>query len=299
MTGITHIACSDESNWNAGRFRSIALVTAQTTHFNALVDDLVALLANSTIKEFKWKKLSTARERFAALKLLDFTLNHSCKGCLRVDVMVWDIEDTRHAIQGRDDSENLQRMYYHLFKDVLRKRWPDNSIWMLYPDEHTSLDWECVKDFLGYANSTTEINIEPLLQEAFSLRLKREFSIYGIKEASAGDPPLVQLADLFAGMAAYSREAFERYRDWQTTHAPQQGLFVVEAGKFTNSEMERFYVLQHFDSSCKSKRMGVSLKSHNGLRTLDPKNPINFWWYEPQHEMDKAPTRQLCRTKSE
>jgi hypothetical protein len=55
--------------------------------------------------------------------------------------------------------------------------------------------------------------------------------------------------------------------------------------------MERFQVLYEFDGGCKNRKMGVSLKTFGGLKTLDPRRPINFWWYEPQHEMDKAPTR--------
>jgi hypothetical protein len=37
--------------------------------------------------------------------------------------------------------------------------------------------------------------------------------------------------------------------------------------------------------------LGVSLKTHGGLRTLQPANRINFWWYEPQSPEDKAPTK--------
>jgi len=36
--------------------------------------------------------------------------------------------------------------------------------------------------------------------------------------------------------------------------------------------------------------MGVSLRKYKGLRTMKPSNPINFWWYEPQSDLDKAPT---------
>ena len=66
MQGVTHIACSDESNWSFGRYRSIALVTAQAEHFEAFTNELLALLKDSGINEFKWERLKTARDRFAA-----------------------------------------------------------------------------------------------------------------------------------------------------------------------------------------------------------------------------------------
>jgi len=50
--------------------------------------------------------------------------------------------------------------------------------------------------------------------------------------------------------------------------------------------------LAEFNAACKSKKLGVSLKTHRGLRTLNPESPINFWWYEPQHDADRAPTKR-------
>lgn len=289
---ITHIACSDESKWNIGRYRAIALVTTPAEYFQEFDERIRVLLRESSVKEFRWKKLKTARERFAAVKLLDLVLDNSCRGCLRVDVMVWDIEDSRHNIPKRDDTENLQRMYHHLFKNVLRERWPDNSIWILFPDEHSGLDWKSAKDFLGYVNSTTEVVRDIFTGGPFRLRLKQEFHIYDIREATSGEPCIIQLADLFAGLASFSREAYGKYSEWLKAYGPQQSLFTGGSlPPLSNAEIERFRVLHHLDSGCKSKKMGVSLKSYSGLRTLEPKNPLNFWWYEPQSEMDKAPTR--------
>jgi len=73
----------------------------------------------------------------------------------------------------------------------------------------------------------------------------------------------------------------------------QRSLF-DEANASSNpsrSSQERFTVLKQFDEACKRRRLGVSLKSYNGLRTPDPRNPINFWMYEVQHPEDKAPQK--------
>ncbi len=61
--------------------------------------------------------------------------------------------------------------------------------------------------------------------------------------------------------------------------------------KLSKSDQERCCVLYEFNNKCKNKKLGVSLKINRGLKTFDAKNPINFWWYEPQHEADKAPRK--------
>ncbi len=59
-----------------------------------------------------------------------------------------------------------------------------------------------------------------------------------------------------------------------------------------NSDVHRCELLEELNNRCKAAKLGVSLKTHMGLRTLKPDNPINFWWYEAQHELDMAPTKQ-------
>lgn len=120
---VTHVGFSDESNWNTGRFRSLGLVTAPLEYLDGLARELRHLLEESDMAEFKWKKLDGAKERFTAQKMCKFTVDKACAMQLRVDVLVWDIQDSRHSVHGRDDIANLQRMYYHLFRNVLRARW--------------------------------------------------------------------------------------------------------------------------------------------------------------------------------
>lgn len=57
----THIAYSDESNWNRGRYRSIGLVTAPDSEARRLSDAMVDLLDECGVSsEFKWNKVSDA-----------------------------------------------------------------------------------------------------------------------------------------------------------------------------------------------------------------------------------------------
>ncbi|GIV83932.1 MAG: hypothetical protein KatS3mg052_0939 [Candidatus Roseilinea sp.] len=293
-SNITQVGFADESYWNTGRFRSLGMVTLPLDCLQVMESEVRQLLDESQVKEFKWKKLDGAKERFAAEKLCRFAVDKACPGQFRVDVLVWDTEDSRHKIPNRDDIANLERMYYHLFRNVLRARWPNNAIWRLHPDEHTALNWETVRDCLE--NKSTGIDVDRSLFTGgqFRIRLRQEFGIQEIQAVSSGAHPLLQLADLFAGLAVFSRDKFDDYQKWLQATSPQARLF--DEGDASDdpsrSSRERFQVLKEFDHLCKQRKLGVSLETKRGLWTPDPKNPINFWLYEPQHPEDKAPQKE-------
>lgn len=244
------------------------------------------------MEEFKWKDLKDARKRSVAQEMCNFAIKKACALQLRIDVLIWDIQDSRHNVPGRDDIENLQRMYYHLFQNVLRLRWPDNAVWRLYPDEHTAMDWKRVGDFLEKKSTCIEVERSLFTEGYFCIRLKKEFNIEEIVSVRSLDHPLLQLADLFAGMAVFSRKKFQEYQAWLKANHPQ--LCLLGDTPHVNPsrrDEERFQVLKAFYEACKTRKLGVSLKSRCGLWTPNPANPLNFWVYNPQHPDDKAPAR--------
>lgn len=290
---VTHVGFSDESNWNKGPFRSIGLVTTTVAALDDLNRKLTQILAESGVREFKWQKLRQARESFVAEKMCDLAVEAALRQQVRVDVLVWDIQDSRHNIVGRDDIENLQRMYYHLFRNVLRARWPNNAVWRLHPDEHTAMDWQTVQDCLQNAAERLERERSLFTGGKFQLRLRREFGIEEIRSVISSDQPLLQLADLFAGMAVFSREHFGEYKKWLAQNDSRPSLFQGddEMTSVSGSSKHRFQVLQHFNDACKRYKLGVSLNRKRGLWTPNPENPLNFWMYKPQHPEDKAPRK--------
>jgi hypothetical protein len=292
---VTHVGFGDESHWNVGRFRSLGLATTMVASLDTLNAELWRLLGESGVREFRWKKLGGAKKRFAAEKLCRCAVDKACSAHLRVDVLVWDIEDSRHRVARRDEIANLERMYYHLFRNVLRTRWPYDAVWRLHPDEHTSIDWETVQNCLENVGTRVEIENSLFSGGEFRLKLRREFGVEEICPVSSGEHPLLQVADLFAGMAIFSREKYAEYEQWCTSISPQLNL-PYEANTTSTASgcsRERFKILIDFDRLCKQRRLGVSLNTSRGLRTHKPENPINFWWYEPQHPLDKAPQRSL------
>jgi hypothetical protein len=293
-TAATHVGFSDESHWNHGRFRSLGLVTVPVRALAGLEQQLGTLLNGSNVTEFKWKELDGARKRFAAQKMCEFAVKAACEHNLRVDVLIWDVQDSRHNIAGRDDIANLQRMYYHLFRNVLRARWPDNAVWRLHPDEHTAMDWNTVQDCLENVAVRPEVERSLFTQGQFRIRLRREFGLEEIRPVSSQQHRLLQLADLFAGMAVFSRNQFDAYQAWLAANSKQARLFEEpeESAEPSRSSRERFLVLRYFDECCKQRKLRVSLKTKRGLWTPRPEKPLNFWMYEPQHLEDKAPTKK-------
>jgi hypothetical protein len=289
MTIVSHVAYSDESYHNRGRYRSIAVVTSEAERSQLFSQALRELLDDSEVSEFKFQKLRQARYRFAAQKIVDFVIERALCDTLRVDVLIWDTEDSRHRMQGRDDVANLQRMYYHLLNNVL-KRWPGDNSWGLYPDRNSALNWETVSDFLDVAGVAPASTLqEPAL---FHIRLRHEFHIEEVEELDSKENPLCQVADFLAGMSVFSRHRFNAYCCWKERQHGQLRLFPDDPPVcLSNSDGERCRVLDYMNTSCKDHGLGVSLKTRQGLWTPDPNNPINFWFYEPQHPEDKAPAR--------
>ncbi len=291
---VSHVAYADESRHNIGRYRSVALLTLKECHDARMTAELRARLVESGVTEFKWKDLGSAKARLAAIKLVDYVLDQVLRGELRVDVLIWDIEDTRHKIHGRDDEKNLSHLYYRIFENVLRIRWPDNAVWRLYPDEHSGIDWGRIRTFLGLVGSRVEGKASLLDSDDFYLKRIQEFSISEIISSDSKACPLIQVADLLAGLAVYSRTSYPTYTVWLDRQMKQDPLPMLTTRAETtlsNTDEERCKVLSGFDEKCKRHKLRVSLKTHQGLQTMDPSKPINFWLYIPRHEFDKAPTK--------
>lgn len=282
----SHIAFSDES-YTADRYRSVATLTLARDTAERLTPVVSNILTESSVKEFKWEKLRQARERFAALKLIDLTIQEALRGNVRVDVLIWDTEDSRHTVKGRDDIANLQRMYYHLFRNVLT-RWPSGSTWMLHPDQNSAMDWQSVGDYLDIASWS--VITQPDMAHSFRLRIRQDFQILEIAETVSETTPLGQVSDLFAGLGVFSHKNFSQYSQWFQQKSGQLSLFSPCETVLSNSDCERSAVLKYLDDLCKCHKLGVSLKTNHGLRTYNPTNPINSWLYEPQSPEDKAPT---------
>jgi hypothetical protein len=249
--------------------------------------EVAGLLGESSVTELKWQKLKSARDRMAAQKVLRAFCVRAERGEVRADTLIWDFNDSRHAIRGRDDHENLGRIYYHLCMAVMRDRWPGGSAWGVYPDEFAQMAWDELAQILRHQGFKVGLR-SGRIQDAFA----NGFHVQEIKPLVSADEPLVQIADLFAGMAVYSRASYEKLEAWERENG-QMGLFddgdpVILKGR----DRERCLIISEFKKHADARKWGVSLSSTRGLESRDPtRGPTNFWFYVPQHELDKAPVK--------
>lgn len=290
----THVGFADESGIGGrSRYGAVALITLEKEVWAKLHEELIRLLGAENISEFKWKKLDDHRYRQAATTLVDFVIKHAVQRRLRIDVLVWDRDDSRNAVMGRDPVANLGRMYYRVAADVFEKRWPDNSIWALYPDRQSALDWDEIGEILEKTGRGTQPP-PPFDRDPDIRDLGKTFDIHTVQESVSATSPFIQLADLFAGLAIFSRAEYATFRTWKRLDRGQPTLTEVvteTTPQFSRSQNARCPVLQHLKTRCADEKLGVSLESREYLWTPLPSNPINFWPYTPQHPDDKAPTK--------
>lgn len=83
----SQIIFADETQYNVGRYRGVAAVSFAFEHADAFSTELCQLLHDSGMREFKWAALRTARQRFAASKLLTWTFHTMQREFMRVDVL--------------------------------------------------------------------------------------------------------------------------------------------------------------------------------------------------------------------
>ncbi len=285
---MRYAAFSDESSHNQGRFRAIASVSLPVEQVPSLSELIRRILTRSQVSEFKWVKLKGARERYCAVALIDLVLESIVLRDVRVDTLVWDTHDARHAIPNRDDRANYERMFFHLHRGLMSRREPEAE-WWLHPDERTDLDWSTTSDCLGHVGRWRKHLSQNLL---FDQIPECFFHIVELQEVESTREPIVQAADLFAGLARSSREDSGAFGEWQAATGPQETLFGGNTRSFSRRAHERFTVIEHLDQKCKNQRLGVSLKTRGYLNTPRPRNPLNFWHYTPQHVLDRAPTRE-------
>jgi len=150
------------------------------------------------------------------------------------------------------------------------------------------VDWATVRDCLasvGRRTGRAEIDLFGQFVR------ENQFRLATFQEVQSHMEPLSQLADLFAGATIFSINAFDSFCKWEASRAQQRPLFPMDVPKLSNTTRERCEVLAYLEVEAKKRIKSVSLRSCRRLQTFRPEDPVNFWWYEPQHDLDKAPTK--------
>jgi len=289
-------AYSDESGIFNHRYQAIGLVSGPERTLTQLRTHLQSILAENEIDEVKFEKIRTHRPQVEAARGFVKCLLKRCTtlGKVRVDVLVWDTQDSRHAIPGRDNIANLGRMYYKVLTHAARQ-W-NQAEWNFHPDRNPQVHWN---EMSGVLNTTRLAQRGPNSPSLFANKqLGQLLDFKTVEPLDSLQEPLIQLADLLAGMARFTREEGDQCVQWLDSwgnkdQPPLPNFLYGEnaADETIQTKQNRFRLVGEFNALCKRHRLGVSLREKKYLRTPDPTNPINFWNYEPQHEYDKAPIR--------
>ncbi|MFW5720686.1 MAG: DUF3800 domain-containing protein [Candidatus Dojkabacteria bacterium] len=281
---MEYVIFTDESNITDSRFQSLCAFSLPKNYVSEFTTIMKQILVSSDVSEFKWQKLKTAKYYFCAEKIIDTIFKHLKQYNIRIDTVVWDTHDSRHTVQSRDDIANYERMFFHLLTNAMKRR-EKGAVWDVMPDQRNGIDWGTIHSCIASIGSRCEVD-----HSLFGLFFSD--SHYRIRSFIEQDSSLqvpVQVADLFSGLAIFSKSSFSAYSTWKESQVPS--LFDSQEVKLTNGEKFRFKLLKKFDEKCKKEKLGVSLKTKQCLSTFNPENPINFWHYIPQHESDKAPVR--------
>lgn len=287
--GMQYIVFTDESYITAERYRSIGAFSLPKEHYRKLDSKLREMLNDLGINEFKWSELRTEKYTCCAERILDYTLGVLFSKEIRIDVLTWDTWDSRHSIQGRDDTANFERMFFHLLKFVITKREKESS-WFIYPDERLEINWRIIKECLNNVGKWIQLYNYPLFGDIFS---KENFKIKEFQPIKSIEFPCCHISDFFAGLSVFSINNYSKYKHWVLINDLQFDMFGVQKNyHFSSSENYRFKILNKLIRLCKHQRLGVSFDTNGRLATPDPANPINFWYYKPQRENDKAPIKE-------
>jgi hypothetical protein len=293
LTGdYTHVGFADETQYNTGRYRAISLTTLSVSDLTLVENDLATTIKRSGVSsEMRWKKVDGAKYGFAADHLFDYWLTRLQEGMVRVDTLVWDTEDPRHDVIGRDDAANLQDMFRCLVRRVVQDRWGSSTRWALFPDHGSTIDWPALQQSINDRGTEWTIShgvIRPI----------RDTSIELVQEVCSRECPLVQVADLFAGVAVFSYQHFDEFMHWRNVYRPYcdiTGRMMHEGdSSLTNSQQARSHVLNQMLQRVKRDFPGISFLRDHGLETRRRSCPLNFWLYRPQHSSDVAPVRRLA-----
>jgi hypothetical protein len=295
-----HDSCAlytDESGSGSDRFRSVAALTGRQQALAAFRARLCLILKRHDVGSVEWKDLHKGKsvKRNVAASFLSELAEHADRKQVRADILVWDTKDSRHSVPGRHDIKNLERMYYKILRHA-GSRWASNR-WRIYPDEHTELNWP---EILGYFSRTRlRSSRKPELIRLFD-EARVFFEVTDYQQLRSHEEPLIQVADLLNGLAIMFRKDPKLYEDFchyseTLSEHKQNSLFGSATSAWdkdlSNSQKARIPLAYRFDAACKAFRLGVSLRTNQCFCTMDARRPINFWLYAPQHDEDKAPTR--------
>lgn len=108
---MKYVVYLDESKITQSQYSSISAVSLPVHEWSVVVAGISEILTRYSITELKWEKVRTRNYRSATESALERIITSYVPLGLRVDSICWNNQDSRHAIPGRDDLRNFERMF--------------------------------------------------------------------------------------------------------------------------------------------------------------------------------------------
>jgi len=281
-------AYSDESGINVGdRYTSVSVVSGEAEALNYLRDKLRETLRDKNVDEVKFSKI-TRYERPVTKAAVDFigcvVNDFAIYNRVRIDTMTTDNE----CLNGEDydsvSEPDLEGMYSHVLSNVGRT-WGCTQ-WGFYPDENPRVNWSEWGSSLSMTGTlTAEGGEKPFIDRSDE---DAQFEFYEVKELNSVEEPLIQLADLFSGIARFLHEDNGDFAEWvERSRDERQGKLIQsmarDKGNVTRSRKCRYRLIGGLYSLCDRHGLYVSLTGENDLRVWGAQSPINFWDYRRRY----------------
>ena len=176
----------------------------------------------------------------------------------------------------------------------MTRKWRQSERWSFHPDEHSGIDWNRLDEI--FARPRARRDDEPNLLSGSLQNLRDHPRLVELNPTSSADSSIIQMADLFAGLTVFSWRERPLFLEWEAAMGGQTSLLESAVREsWTPGERNRCRVLSWFLDECKKRKLGVGLSS-GGLRTRPWHRPLNFWPFEAQSLLDKAPLKEKTGT---
>ena len=280
----THVGFADEAYWNgAQEFRSVACISTRTEDYLDVERRLcdARCKAGARLSEIKWSEVRTADCLYDATSAIRVLVELAVEKKLRIDVVVWNKHDRafleqRYNIRSKRDEWHLRNMYRWLVSSVIA-RWRaiggSHSPFWTFAIHHQGIDFDVLERHI----------------QTYALRQARDTHV-DIRKGKSMLNYSIQLADLLAGMGAYSHLY---WTDLATWWPQQQSLSEFRLPSVPQAQY-RFPLLNRFYQQCQGNSLGVSLfrpkPGFNGRgfwtqNHRDPQHTINFWPYTIRRQL--------------
>lgn len=278
-------AYSDESGINIeDPYTSVSIISGEEKELNCLRDRLSQDISDKRINEVKFVKITrhkstitqTART-FINVAINDFAIFKK----IRIDTITMDNQYLFSTFPDYNVEQKLEHMYYCLLSHIVRQ-W-NNVKWNFYPDVNSKVNWNKIVLFLNKTRLSKKIDKGPLLLELM-FNENPLFQFGEVKQLTSIKEPLIQLADIFAGIARFSHEENVDCTKWgvKQKNWQQSEMEVGEDIRISSISLTqecRYSLIWELYNLCGKHRLWVSVKTKKHLWTRKNNSPINFWDY--------------------